>query len=115
MLLLTVDAQLACEHAGRVVLNPPQQDWVSVQGRSVLVANDPEGCKLRGCPHANPPAGIRPCLTTLAVRTGYSSFVFIDGRGVCLDTVEGLTDGTPPGQVPYSVRQPGQRFVQELP
>lgn len=113
MMLLTVDARLACEHAGSVTLNPPSQTWVAIEGRSVLVENDPEGCKIRACPNANPPAGIRPCLATLRVTVGYSHFVAIDGARVCLDTVTGLTDGTPPGQVHYTVRHPGQSLVRE--
>jgi hypothetical protein len=44
---------------------------------------------------------------------GYSSFVRINGRAVCLDTVTGFTDGTPPGVVKYIVRHPGQKFVNE--
>jgi hypothetical protein len=37
----------------------------------------------------------------------------IAGRRVCLETVTGLTDGTPPGTVKYLVRDPGQGFVQD--
>jgi hypothetical protein len=39
--------------------------------------------------------------------------VRIDGCAVCLDTVTGLTDGTPPGIVTYKVRSPGQTLVTE--
>jgi hypothetical protein len=39
--------------------------------------------------------------------------VRIDGRRVCLDTVTGLTDGTPPGTIKYEVRSPGQDLVSE--
>ena len=38
--------------------------------------------------------------------------VFIDGRPVCLDTVTGMTDGTPPGVVKYIVVDPAQDFVE---
>lgn len=113
MLLLTIDAVMTCEHAGLVKLRAPTQEWVTVAGRSVLVADDPERCRIGACPNANPPAGIRPCLTTLAVTEGYSTFVSIAGHPVCLDSVTGLTDGTPPGQVEYTVKRPGQQFVQE--
>jgi hypothetical protein len=34
---------------------------------------------------------------------------------VCLDTVTGLTDGTPPGIVTYKVRHAGQALVSEMP
>ena len=42
---------------------------------------------------------------------GYSTFLKIDGHKICLDTVRGLTDGTPPGVVEYKVRIPGQGLV----
>jgi hypothetical protein len=45
------------------------------------------------------------------VRGGYSTFIRISGSPVCLDTVWGLTDGTPPGIVKYQVASPGQQFV----
>lgn len=115
MELLTVDARLRCEHGGRVVLRPPAQTWARIAGRPVLVERDPEGCRIAGCPHANPAAGIRPCLETEQVRVGYSDLVRIDGRRVCLVTVTGFTDGTPPRQVAYTVRDPGQGFVREAP
>jgi len=57
--------------------------------------------------------GIRPCLTTLKVTAGYSNLIRIAGRRVCLDTITGLTDGTPPGLVKYKVNNAGQPFVQE--
>jgi len=115
MRLLTVDARLRCEHGGRVVLRPPEQGWVRIAGRPVLVERDPEGCGIRGCPHANPPAGIRPCLKTERVMEGYSDLVRVGGRRVCLEAVTGLTDGTPPGSVAYTVSEPGQPFVREAP
>jgi hypothetical protein len=54
---------------------------------------------------------IKPCTATLVAEAGYSSFVRISGRRVCLDSVTGLTDGTPPGVVKYLVRDPGQHLV----
>jgi hypothetical protein len=57
--------------------------------------------------------GIRPFLTTLKVTAGYSNLIRIGGKRLCLDTVTGLTDGTPPGLVKYKVNNAGQPFVQE--
>ena len=54
---------------------------------------------------------IKPCTTTLKVTVGYSTFLKIDGHAVALDTVMGLTDGTPPGVVKYKVRLAGQALV----
>ena len=77
----------------------------------MLVEHDPVGQRIAGCPNLG--ATIKPCTTTLKVDAGYSSFIRIEGRSVCLRTVTGLTDGTPPVAVRYSVRVPGQQFVRE--
>jgi hypothetical protein len=109
--LLTQDAQLICEHLVGHVDIAPSQSLVTVAQRALLVEKDPEARKISGCPHIG--AGIKPCLLTLPVRVGYSTWVRVEGRRVCLDTVVGLTDGTPPGIVEYKVRAPGQDFVAE--
>jgi len=111
MLLLTEDALLVCKHElGKVKLQPTQS-LVHIRGRRVLVEVNPEGCAISGCPNYGPT--IKPCTSTLAVKKGYSDLLRIEGRRVCLDTVTGLTDGTPPGTVMYIVRDPAQPFVTE--
>jgi hypothetical protein len=111
MKFLTEDTALFCAHETGQVGNLPSQDFVTVHGRRVLVATDPEGRRISGCTNTNPPVGIKPCSKTLRAFEGYSSFIHIAGKAVCLDTVTGLTDGTPPGAVIYSVRNSGQSFV----
>jgi hypothetical protein len=112
MFILTENAVLVCTHElGRVNI-PPTQALVMIDNRRVLVQADPEGKSITGCPNIG--ATIKPCQMTLAVKAGYSTFVFIEGRSICLDTVTGQTDGTPPGVVTYKVRSPGQDLVQEL-
>lgn len=108
---LTEDATLVCDHGGRVK-NKTTQDFVRIEKRTVLVEPNPEGCSISGCPNSNPVIGIRSCLTTLKVKEGYSTFVRIAKMPVCLDSVRGLTDGTPPGIVNYKVYVPGQQFVE---
>jgi hypothetical protein len=108
---LTEDGVVMCKHELGIVQNRPSQDLVTVARRKVLVENDPEGRTIAGCPMIGPT--IRPCLTTLVVRAGYSDFVRVGGKRVCLDAITGLTDGTPPGTVPYVVRTPGQDLVTE--
>lgn len=107
---LTIDARLACDHGGRIT-NQNSQEFVRVDRRVVLVSTDPEGRSISGCPNTNPLMGMRSCLTTLKVKTGYSDFVRIAGNAVCLSSVQGLTDGTPPGVVNYKVLAPGQNLV----
>jgi hypothetical protein len=54
---------------------------------------------------------MKPCTATLRVAEGYSGFVRVDGHAVVLSNLDGLTDGTLPGTVHYTVRDPGQDFV----
>lgn len=110
MRFLTEDAVLVCKHELGQVGIAPTQDLVTVEDRRVLVRSDPEGKPIAGCPNAGPT--IKPCTTTLPVKKGYSSLVSVGGRPICLETVEGLTDGTPPGTVKYHVRTPGQSLVE---
>ena len=108
---LTEDAVLVCKHEMGIVGIVGTQNLVTVNGRKVLVEGDPEGRPIGGCPNIG--ATIKPCLLTLRVQAGYSSWIRIDGKGVSLDTVTGLTDGTPPGVVKYLVRSAGQSLVSE--
>lgn len=108
-LFLTTSAKLVCKHElGKIGLRASQK-FVTVDGKPVLIDDDPEGRPVSGCPNTG--ATIKPCTTTLRVTRGYSELVRINGRRVCLDTVTGITDGTPPGTVRYIVRHPGQNFV----
>lgn len=111
MLFLTEDAILPCKHENGVSKNVPSQNWVTIASRRVLVEPDPEGRAIVGCPNYG--ATIKPCTSTLKVTEGYSSFIRIGGKPVCLDTVTGLTDGTPPGIVKYKVRLAGQQIITE--
>lgn len=112
MYWLTEDAKLVCEHEAGTVAIDATQDLVCVDGRRVLVETYPVGRKISRCPFTAP--GQKPCMLTLAVAEGYSPRITIDGNRVCLDTVTGLTDGTPYGTFHYFVRRPGQSLVEEL-
>ena len=109
MQLIMENAHLACLHALGRVQNRPSQDLVRIDGNRLLVRPDPERRDIKGCPNMG--ATIKPCQHTLPVIEGYSTLLAVDGHAVCLDTVRGLTDGTPPGVVEYEVRNPGQSLV----
>jgi hypothetical protein len=109
--LLTLRAVLHCDHQSGLVGLAARQHFVRIAGSPILVDNDPENRPIAGCPNVGP--AIKPCTSTLAVQRGYSGLLRIEGHRVCLDTVTGLTDGTPPGTVNYKVRYAGQDFVAE--
>jgi hypothetical protein len=111
MHLMTEDALVVCTHELGIVGIVAGQTLVTIGRRKVLVEIDPQGRPIGGCPNVGP--SIKPCLTTLVVKQGYSSLLRINGKRVCLDTVTGFTDGTPPGVVKYKVNNPGQNLVEE--
>ncbi|MGI5240979.1 hypothetical protein [Dactylosporangium sp. CA-139066] len=108
MKVVTKDATVRCGHDGRVQ-NVASQHWVRIGGGDVLVDSDPERRGIVACPNIGPT--MKPCTTTLAVISGYSSWVRIGGQAVVMSNLDGLTDGTVPGTVHYTVREPGQTFV----
>ena len=107
--VMTEDAIVLCTHQLGNVANQPSQKLVTIDGRRVLVDNDPEQRTIRVCPNIG--VTMKPCQNTLKVIAGYSTFVKIDGKAICLDSVYGMTDGTPPGIVEYRVRYAGQQLV----
>jgi len=111
MHLMTEDALVVCTHELGIVGIVAGQTLVTIGRRKILVEIDPQGRPIGGCPNVGP--SIKPCLTTLVVKEGYSSLLRINGKRVCLDTVTGFTDGTPPGVVKYKVNNPGQNLVEE--
>jgi hypothetical protein len=109
MRLLTEDAIVVCTHQLGSVERRPSQGLVRVDGRRLLVDDDPVGRSIHLCPNYG--VTVKPCNQTLAVTIGYSGLLRIDGKQVCLDTLRGLTDGTPPSVVEYEVKDAGQALV----
>jgi len=109
VLLLREDAVLLCGHMG-VVRISASQHWVTVEGKALLVDNDPEGKTIAGCPNV---ASGQPCVQTGIVQKGYSAFIRIDGHAVCRQELEGLA--LPMVVYHYTVSYPGQRLVAEAP
>jgi hypothetical protein len=106
--LVTLAAVVRCGHDGRVQ-NLASQHWVRIGGAEVLVDDDPQRRPITACPNIGPT--MKPCTTTLAVETGYSRWMRIGGAAVVLSDLDGLTDGTVPGTVHYTLRDPGQSLV----
>ncbi|MFF5174637.1 hypothetical protein ACFY3U_18645 [Micromonospora sp. NPDC000089] len=100
---------ITCAHDGRVT-NQAAQTWLTVGGVPVLADADPEGRSIVACPNYGPT--IKPCVKTLKVTVGYSDWLRVDGRRIVLSNLDGLTDGTPPGLVHHTVRDPAQDLVE---
>ena len=111
MYWLTEKAVLNCPHQSGIVAIITSQKLVRVDSMLVLVEPDPVGREIAGCPWSGP--GLMPCLKTQEVKEGYSPLITIDGKAVCLDTVTGNTNGTPPKSFSYTVRDPGQKLVSQ--
>jgi len=104
--VLILPGVLRCGHDG-LVSNQNSQAWVRIAAEPALVSTDPEGRQISMCPNIS--TNTKQCNNTLVVITGYSEFIRIDGKKVCLDSINGMTDGVPPSH--YTVRDPGQQFV----
>ncbi len=109
MKILTKKSVLVCAHELGVVQIAASQHFVRVEGSLALVERDPEGKPIGGCPIVG--VGVFPCTLTLKAQKGYSDFVYIEGKRVCLHSVQGLTNGTPPGTVKYKVSATRQSLV----
>ena len=109
MKILTNAALLNCDHKTGTVMNIASQDFVTINGAPVLINNDPMLKPISGCPNAGPT--IKPCTSTVNIEDGKSALVFVNNKPVCMDTISGGTDGTPPVATKYSVTFPGQTFV----
>ena len=107
---LTEDAKLVCAHEAGSVQIVATQKLVSIDSRLVLVEPDPESRTIDRCPWSQP--GFLPCTLTLKA-TGYSPNIRIDGQPVALDSVVGVTNGTPATTFRYYVRRAGQSLVSE--
>ncbi len=108
---LIQDSVIKCPHPPHgEVQNKPSQSLVTIAGRPVLVETDPEKRPISMCSNVGP--AIKPCTTTLVVEQGYSGLLRVEGHRVCLDTLKGKTDGTPPGTCYYTVKDVKQTLVE---
>lgn len=107
MYWMTEDATVVCDHqSGNVTGFDPAQSWVTVETRRVLVRSDPVGRTIAGCPGVPPIQ--KQCTKTIRVTGGYSRFIRVDGRQVCMSNLVGLTDS--PG-MHFHCRAPAQELV----
>ena len=109
---LTQDAIVVCAHELGTVSAKSNQNLVTINGKPILVETDLAKQPIIGCPNFG--TTITPCLITEPANTGYSLLVRINGQRACLDTITGLTNGSPPGLLKYKVRHCGQNLISEI-
>jgi len=113
---LTHKGVLRCSHRGPLggkVSVHVTQHFVRIGGGKVNIEGDTDKCNVSSLSCAilkDPSKGLFPCNKTVAETGGYSRFVTIEGRKICMDSVTGKTISNPAGGT-YSVRNPGQHFV----
>lgn len=112
-LWLTEKADVRCAHRLGKAPQQASQLWVTVEATPVLVAPDPVGRDIGGCPNIG--VAIKPCTKTLPIHQGESEWIRIDDHPVIRSDLWGYTDGTPPGAVKYEVLDPAQQLVAEAP
>ena len=106
--VVTSNATIMCVHGGQVTLIP-KQTQVMIQGGAVLCDGDLVGAPIIGC--AQPPSpGTKPCTVVSTLPGSTSLKVLVAGRPAYVATLQGITDGVPPGTL--IVANPGQASVQ---
>ena len=107
--IVTSNATIMCVHGGQVTLIP-KQTQVVIQGGACAVRRGPRRVAHRRlCPATKP--GTKPCTAVVSTLPGSTSLkVLVAGRPAYVATLQGITDGVPPGTL--IVANPGQASVQ---
>lgn len=102
-------AKVRCSHGMGYAKPRSSRAFLKFDGRAALVARDLAWNPISLCPNYGPT--VKPCMNTLPLAAGFSSFVFANGAPLAFDGAKGPTDGVPPGVTSYGVRAPGQTLV----
>lgn len=89
---------MQCTHGGRVMLFPaPQRTMHSMQS-PVVTDQDLFKAIIVGCGQVGP--GVKPCTKIVQILFGLARTIFVENEEIpILDTLQALTDGSPPGIV----------------
>ena len=106
--VLTSNAAITCMHGGTVTI-VPRPGRMTIDGGTVLCDGDLVGAPIVGCPVV-PSTNSKPCTTVVSTSPGSSSpKLMVSGRPAYVATLQGVTDGVPPGTL--KVVSPGQTRV----
>jgi hypothetical protein len=107
--VLTESSTVVCKNQGTVQLRSGQSK-LSVNGSKVLVEGDLDGAQVSGCTtvtDAN--TGALQCSAVLTALGGVAGKLKVSGKGVLLESIQGLTGGTVGGTPQdWSVQNAGQ-------
>jgi ABC-type nitrate/sulfonate/bicarbonate transport system substrate-binding protein len=96
--VLTGQAVIGCGHGGTVTI-VASQSTVTAGGAAVLVEGDLDGATVPDCPTVVTAAGNKPCSSVASVTSGSAAHLSVGGGAALLDTVTGVTDGVPIGNL----------------
>lgn len=109
MIVVTEASVLRCGHRTGHIKLITSQALVRIDGKLILVRDDPEHRDIDWCDNGSPTT--KSCQHTLQVQTGYSALLRIDGQPIVLDNLEGVTDGFPPAGASFQVQSVNQALV----
>jgi len=97
--LLNDLAQITCVHGGQVTVIATQAG-VLAEGGAIICEPDLVGAPIVGCPQPSVAGSTKPCTTVVSTLPGSTSLtVAVDGRPAYVETLDGVTDGVPPGSL----------------
>ncbi len=103
--VLTSKAVIQCIHGGKVTI-PSHPGRMTIQGSAVLCEGDLVGAPIVACPVVAS-TNSKPCTTVISTLPGSTSpKLIVSGRPAYVATLQGVTDGLPPGAL--QVSSPGQ-------
>jgi hypothetical protein len=103
--VLTTASRLICPHSGTLVLTTAGR-LLTVDGQPVIVESDLRAATFTPGSCTNVGGSLTPCTNINSITAGLSSTLSAGGEPVALDTVQGLTNSTPPA--PFQVVTAGQ-------
>jgi hypothetical protein len=90
-------ATLQCTHGGTVLLFPLPMRSFNIMSSPVVTDTDLMSAIIVGCPQIS--LVTKPCIKIVAILMGRALQIQVDGEIPILDSLQALTDGSPPGLV----------------
>lgn len=91
--VLTENGEVKCGHQGKASVSGAPK--LKVNGASVLLMEGVKSKSIDGCKTPDDTSkSTKPCKTVVSA-TGEATKLKVNGQGVLLDSLKGITDGTP--------------------